>query len=87
MCILQTRAEHNARKAGLHGTEFSRSSNAKNIPMDRTQTVDEKNVFICLVIMYTLGVMVSKMSQLARFLLSQFAQNILVHLKGLIYPF
>ena len=38
-----------------------------NIPMDRTQRVDEKNVVICLVIMFTLGVMVIIVSKMAHF--------------------
>ena len=36
--------------------------------MDRAQTVDEKNGIICLVIMFTLRVMVIKMSKMAHFL-------------------
>ena len=36
--------------------------------MDRVQRVDEKNVIICLVIMFTYGVMVIKMSKMAHFL-------------------
>ena len=39
-----------------------------NIPTDRVQRVDEKNVIICLVIMFTYGVMVIKMSKMAHFL-------------------
>ena len=36
-----------------------------NIPMDRAQSVDEKNGVICLVIMFTSGV--SKMPKMALF--------------------
>ena len=39
-----------------------------NIPTDRVQRVDEKNVIICLVIMFTYGVMVIKMSKMGHFL-------------------
>ena len=38
-----------------------------NIPTDRVQRVDEKNVIICLVIMFTPGVMAIKMSKMAHF--------------------
>ena len=53
--------------------------------MDRTQRVDEKNVVICLVIMFTPRVMVLKISKVTHFLyfllitakdLSQFGQYI-----------
>ena len=56
-----------------------------NIPTDRAQRVDQKNEFICLVIMFTFGVMVIKMSKMAHFFVlsaddskhqSQFRQNI-----------
>ena len=40
-----------------------------NIPIDRTQRIYGKNRVICLVIMFTPGVMVIKMSQMAHFLL------------------
>ena len=55
-----------------------------NIPMDSAQRVDEKNGAICLVIIFTPGVMVIKMSKMAHFLYfqqttgknqSQFGQN------------
>ena len=36
--------------------------------MDRAQRVDEKNEVICLVIVFTLGVMVIKMSKMVHFL-------------------
>ena len=58
--------------------------------MDRAQRVDEKNEVICLVIVFTLGVMVIKMSKMVHFLYfllmpaknqSQFGENIYVHLK------
>ena len=39
-----------------------------NIPTDRAQSVDEKNVVICLVIMFAPGVMVIKMSKMAHLL-------------------
>ena len=61
--------------------------------MDRAQRVDEKNEVICLVIVFTLGVMVIKMSKMVHFLYfllmpaknqSQFGENIYVHLKDLI---
>ena len=39
-----------------------------NIPTDRTQRLEEKNGFICLVIMFALGIMVIKMSKMAHFL-------------------
>ena len=64
-----------------------------NVPTDRDQIVDEKNRVICLVIMFTLGVMVKKMSKNGSFFVfllmagknqSQFGQNIQVHLKNLI---
>ena len=38
-----------------------------NIPTDRAQKVDQKNGIICLVIMFTPGCMVIKMSQMAHF--------------------
>ena len=40
----------------------------RNIPTDRAQRVDEKNLIICLVIMYIYEVMVIKMSKMAHFL-------------------
>ena len=57
--------------------------------MDRAQKVDERNGFICLVFMFTLGDMMIKMPKLAHFLYfllmavknqSQIVQNIQVHL-------
>ena len=39
-----------------------------NILMDRTQRADEKNEIICLVIMFTHGVMVIKIVELGQFL-------------------
>ena len=39
-----------------------------NIPTDTAQRVDQKNVVICLIIMFTSGVMVIKMSKMAHFL-------------------
>ena len=38
-----------------------------NIPTDRAQRIDEKNGVICLVIMYTPGVMVIKMQSISNF--------------------
>ena len=61
--------------------------------MDRAQRLDGKNEVICLVIVFTLQVMVIKMSKMAHFwsLLvmptknqSQFGQNIYMELKDLI---
>ena len=58
-----------------------------NIPTDRTQKVDEINGDICLVIMFTPGVMVIKISKLAHFYIlywchqknqSQFGENICI---------
>ena len=42
-----------------------------NIPMDQAQRVDEKNGVICLVIMFTTGVMIIKISKIAHFLYFQ----------------
>ena len=56
--------------------------------MDRAERVDEKNGVICLVIMFTPGVMVIKISKMTHFLYfllmpaknqSQFGENIYVH--------
>ena len=64
--------------------------------MDSAQRVDEKNGAICLVIIFTPGVMVIKMSKMAHFLYFlqmtaknqlQFGHNIWVHLKDLIQRF
>ena len=64
-----------------------------NISTDKAQRVDEKNGVICLVIMFTPGVMVIKMSKMAHFLYfllmpaknqSKFGHSIYVHLKDLI---
>ena len=38
-----------------------------NTPMDRAQKVDERNGFICLVFMFTLGDMMIKMPKMAHF--------------------
>ena len=40
----------------------------RNIPTERAQRVDEKNEVICLIIMFTFGVMVIKMSKITLFL-------------------
>ena len=59
--------EHNA-KGGSHELNFDGLKMQKwNIPMDRTQRVDEKNGVICLV-MFTARVIVMKMSKMAHFL-------------------
>ena len=64
-----------------------------NIPTDRAQRVDGKNGVICLVIIFTPGVMVTKISKITHFLYfvmmpakdqSGFGQNIHVHLKVII---
>ena len=39
-----------------------------NKPTDRAERVDEKNGLVCLVIMFTPGVMVIKMSKIAQFM-------------------
>ena len=88
------RAEHNA-KEGPHWTEFWGSWNVK---MKYTNIYSSKSRWkkwvICLVINYTPGAMVIKMSKIAHFLYfllmpaknqSQFGQNIYVHLKDLCY--
>ena len=50
-----------------------------NIPTDRAERVDEKNVVICLVIMFTSRVMVNKMSKMAQFyFLYQWQQKVTV---------
>ena len=59
--------EHNAKgdhmKLNFEGPEMQKL----NIPTDKTQRVDQKNGVICLVIMFTSGVMVIKMSKMAHF--------------------
>ena len=47
-----------------------------DITTDKAQRIDEKNGVICLVFMFTLGVVAIKMSKMAHFLYSQFGQNI-----------
>ena len=63
-----------------------------NKPTHRGQKVGEKNMVMCLVIMFTTRVMVIKMSKIAQFLYFllmiaenqlQFRQNIYVHLKNI----
>ena len=50
-----------------------------NIPTDSAERVDEKNVVICLVIMFTSRVMVNKMSKMAQFyFLYQWQQKVTV---------
>ena len=51
---------------GLHWTE-GLEMQKWNISTDRAQRADEKNGVICLVIMFTPGVMVIKMSKIAHF--------------------
>ena len=81
--------EHWALELNFAGLEMQ----IRNIPTHRTQRVGEKNGVICLVIRFTLGVMIIKMSKMAHFVYfllmpakhqSQFGQNINVHLKDLI---
>ena len=64
-----------------------------NIPMDRAQKVDDKNRVICLVTLFSPGVMVIKISEMAHSLYlllmktksqSQFGEIICVHLKDII---
>ena len=50
-----------------------------NIPTDRAQRVDEKDGAICLVIMFTLRVMVIKMSKLAHFCISCWCKQKISH--------
>ena len=54
-----------------------------NIPTDRAQGVDEKNDVIFLGIMFTLGVMVIKMSKMAYFLYFLLWQKLTVWAKYL----
>ena len=62
------RPEHNAKAGGSMELNFEDLEMQKwNIPMDRTQRVDEKNGVICLV-MFTSAVMVIKITKLAHFL-------------------
>ena len=57
------RPAHNARGRS-YGTEFWRLQIQKwNIPMDRDTREDEKNRVICLVIIFTPGIMIIKMSK------------------------
>ena len=51
-------------EVNFEGLEIQKS----NIPTDKTQRVGEKSGVICLVIMFTPRVMVSKMSKMAYFL-------------------
>ena len=69
MCILQTRAEHTANGGPQYELNFEDLEMQKwNIPMDRSQKVDEKNDVICLVFVFIPGVMVIKMSRMTHFL-------------------
>ena len=58
------RPEHRGNGWPLKGLGMQRW----NKPMDRAQKVGEKNVFICLIIMFTSRVMVIKMSNHGSFL-------------------
>ena len=61
-------ADQNAKKVP-HGTEFEGLETQKwNIAMDRAQRIDEKNGVTCLFIMFTLRVMLIKMSKMTHFL-------------------
>ena len=64
--------------------------------MDRAQRLDEKNGVICLIFIFTFGVTVNAMPKMVHFLhfmlmtarhQSQFGQNVLENLKGLIHLF
>ena len=55
--------EHNT-KGGSHSIELRRSLRKWNIPTCRGQKIDEKIWSICLVIIFTLGVLVIKMSKM-----------------------
>ena len=61
------RAEHNA-KVGRHGAKFWRLWNPKMKYNGQCSMSRQKNGIICLVIMFTPGVMVMKVSKLAHFL-------------------
>ena len=61
------RPEHNVRGDPMILNFKDLEMQKWNIPMDRTQRVDEKNGVICLVIMFTSGVMVIKMSKIPNF--------------------
>ena len=56
------RSEHRANGGPLKLDFEGLGMQRWNKPMDRAQRVDEKNVLICLVIMFTSTVMVLKMS-------------------------
>ena len=62
------RPEHNA-KRGSHGTEGFKGFDMQkwNIPTDRVQRADKKNGVICLVIMFTPGTGIIKVSKMAQF--------------------
>ena len=62
MCILPSRAEHNA-EGDFVGLEMQKW----NIPMGRTQRVNEKNGLICLVVFSPVFIVI-KMSEMAHFL-------------------
>ena len=67
-----------------------------NRSMDRAQRLDEKNGVTCLIFIFTFGVTVNAMPKMVHFLhfmlmtarhQSQFGQNVLENLKGLIHLF
>ena len=62
------RPEHRANEGPLKLNFESFGMQRWNKPIDRVQRVDEKNVFICLVIMFTSRVLVIKMSNNGSFL-------------------
>ena len=63
------RLEHNTKGGGIKELNFEvLEMQKRNILTDRAQRVYEKNEVICLVIMFTPGVMVIKMSHMAHFL-------------------
>ena len=65
MCILQNLMQRgNLMELNFKGPEMQKL----DIPTDRAQRLDEKNGIICLVIMFTPGVMVTRMSKMAQFL-------------------
>ena len=73
------RPEHNA-KGGMGGEGMELNFEGLeiqkwNMPTDRAQRVDDKNGVICLVIMYTPGVMVIKMSKMAHLLMPAKTQS------------
>ena len=79
------RPEHIAKRRGMELNFEDLEKQKWNMPTVRTQRVGEKNGVVCLVIMFTSGLMVLKKSRMANFLYflpttaknqSQFGQNI-----------